>query len=88
MHKQTKGIYIMENKTYFGDCGQFIVMSKHNNTGCFSMSEYPCIHDNYEKACAEADRLAGIYTNKTFIVVSVKYSVKANAAPLIKSKRI
>ncbi len=51
---------------------QFMVGSKHRQTGEVCFAACPKIHTCYKDACDEAKRLAGRMPHKKFFVVQVK----------------
>ncbi len=62
---------------------QFIVVTIHKQTGRFSMSDRPKVHASYGDALHEAQRLAGEFTNRKFIVVAVVAVAENNPVPVV-----
>ena len=67
---------------------QFMVLEMHKQTGKFSMSDKPKIHTSYGSALHEAQRLAGEFTNRKFIVVAVAAVAENKTVPVVTTYRI
>lgn len=56
---------------------KFIIGSTDRNGKKLTFSDKPFEHDTFAEAAAEAERLAGLYKNKSFVVVQIRGTVTA-----------
>jgi hypothetical protein len=62
---------------------QFLVLEMNKTNGKFDMSSKPMIHITYSSALHEAQRLAGMFTDKKFIVVAVAAVAENKTVPVV-----